>query len=180
MISGPLATRTLGDQGADVIKVEAPSGDHARHVATRRGGFSASFVNNNRNKRSIVLNLKNSDGLETLKRLAAQADVIIQNFRPGVAERIGVGEAAIRAVNEQIIYVSIAGFGFDGPYANKPVFDPLIQAVSGLTTVQAGSDEPIEEKVALCGLFAVGKGNEARNGQDITGKVFPRSSLGIQ
>ena len=141
MISGPLATRTLGDQGADVIKVEAPSGDHARHVATRRGGFSASFVNNNRNKRSIVLNLKNPDGLAALKRLAAEADVIIQNFRPGVAERIGVGEAAIRAVNEQIIYVSIAGFGFDGPYANKPVFDPLIQAVSGLTTVQAGADE---------------------------------------
>jgi crotonobetainyl-CoA:carnitine CoA-transferase CaiB-like acyl-CoA transferase len=141
MISGPLATRTLGDQGADVIKVEAPAGDHARQVATRRGGFSASFVNNNRNKRSIVLNLKTPDGLDALKRLAAQADVIIQNFRPGVAERIGVGEAAIRAVNPQIVYVSIAGFGFEGPYAGKPVFDPLVQAVSGLTTVQAGSDE---------------------------------------
>ena len=99
MISGPLATRTLADQGADVIKVEAPGGDHARHVATRRGGFSASFVNNNRNKRSIVLNLKNPDGLAALKRLAADADVIIQNFRPGVAERIGVGEDAIRAVS---------------------------------------------------------------------------------
>ncbi|MEM6461179.1 MAG: CoA transferase [Pseudomonadota bacterium] len=141
MISGPLATRTLADQGADVIKVEAPAGDHARHVATRRGGFSASFVNNNRNKRSIVLNLKHEEGLAALMRLAADADVLVQNFRPGVAERIGVGEAAIRAVNPEIIYVSIAGFGFEGPYANKPVFDPLIQAVSGLTTVQAGSDE---------------------------------------
>ena len=141
VISGPLATQTLADQGADVIKVEAPRGDHARHVATRRGGFSASFLNNNRNKRSIVLDLKHPDGLSALRRLAANADAMVQNFRPGVAERIGVGEAAIRKVNPEIVYVSIAGFGFDGPYANKPVFDPLVQAVSGLTTVQAGSDE---------------------------------------
>ena len=141
VVSGPLATQTLADQGADVIKVEAPRGDHARHVATRRGGFSASFLNNNRNKRSIVLNLKHSDGLSALRRLAGDADAMVQNFRPGVAERIGVGETAIRKVNPEIVYVSIAGFGFDGPYANKPVFDPLVQAVSGLTTVQAGSDE---------------------------------------
>ena len=141
VISGPLATQTLADQGADVVKVEAPRGDHARHVATRRGGFSASFLNNNRNKRSIVLDLKHPDGLAALRRLAGNADALVQNFRPGVAERIGVGEAAIREVNPEIVYVSIAGFGFEGPYANKPVFDPLVQAVSGLTTVQAGSDE---------------------------------------
>ena len=141
VISGPLATQTLADQGADVIKVEAPRGDHARHVATRRGGFSASFLNNNRNKRSIVLDLKHLEGLAALRRLAGNADALVQNFRPGVAERIGVGEAAIREVNPEIVYVSIAGFGFEGPYANKPVFDPLVQAVSGLTTVQAGADE---------------------------------------
>ena len=141
VVSGPLSTQTLADQGADVIKVEAPRGDHARHVATRRGGFSAAFLNNNRNKRSVVLNLKHSDGLSAFKRLAGDADAMVQNFRPGVAERIGVGEAAIRDINPEIVYVSIAGFGFDGPYANKPVFDPLVQAVSGLTTVQAGSDE---------------------------------------
>ncbi len=141
MVSGPLATQTLADQGAEVIKVEAPQGDHARRVATRRGGFSASFLNNNRNKRSVVLNLKHPDGLSALKRLATHADVFVQNFRPGVAERIGVGEAAIREMNPRIVYVSIAGFGFDGPYAGKPVFDPLVQALSGLTTLQAGSDE---------------------------------------
>lgn len=141
MISGPMSTLILGDQGADVIKIEAPQGDHARHVATRRGGFSASFLNNNRNKRSIVLNLKTPDGLAALMRLVADADVIVQNFRPGVAERIGVGEETVRQVNPEIVYVSISGFGFEGPYAQKPVFDPLIQAVSGLTTVQAGSDE---------------------------------------
>ena len=110
-------------------------------MATRRGGFSASFLNNNRNKRSVVLNLKHPDGLSAFKRLAGDADAMVQNFRPGVAERIGVGEAAIREVNPEIVYVSIAGFGFEGPYANKPVFDPLVQAVSGLTTVQAGADE---------------------------------------
>ena len=141
MVSGPLATQTLADQGADVVKVEAPRGDHARHVATRRGGFSAAFLNNNRNKRSIVLNLKHPDGLSAFKRLAGDADALVQNFRPGVAERIGIGETAIREINPEIVYVSIAGFGFDGPYADKPVFDPLVQAVSGLTTVQAGSDE---------------------------------------
>lgn len=140
VVSGPLATQTLADQGADVIKVEAPRGDHARHVATRRGGFSAAFLNNNRNKRSVVLNLKHPDGLAACKRLAGDADALVQNFRPGVAERIGVGETAIRDVNPEIVYVSITGFGFDGPYASKPVFDPLVQAVSGLTTVQAGSD----------------------------------------
>ena len=96
VVSGPLATQTLADQGADVIKVEAPRGDHARQVATRRGDFSAAFLNNNRNKRSVVLNLKHPDGLSALRRLAADADALVQNFRPGVAERIGVGEAAVR------------------------------------------------------------------------------------
>jgi crotonobetainyl-CoA:carnitine CoA-transferase CaiB-like acyl-CoA transferase len=142
MVSGPLGTMILADQGADVIKVENPrGGDHSRQVATRRGGFSASFLNNNRNKRSIALDLKQPAGIAALMRLLAQADVMVQNFRPGVAERIGVGEAEVRAVAPRIIYVSISGFGEAGPYADKPVFDPLVQALSGLTTVQAGSDE---------------------------------------
>jgi crotonobetainyl-CoA:carnitine CoA-transferase CaiB-like acyl-CoA transferase len=142
MVSGPLATMTLADQGADVIKVENPSGgDHSRHVATRRNGFSASFLNNNRNKRSLVLDLKQDAAIDALKRLVAGADVFVQNFRPGVAERMGLGETVLRGLNPRLIYVSIAGFGFQGPYADKPVFDPLIQGLSGLTTVQAGSDE---------------------------------------
>ena len=87
MVSGPVSTLILADQGADVIKVEAPQGDHVRQVATRRGGFSASFLNNNRNKRSIVLNLKTEAGLNALRRLLKDADVIVQNFRPGVADR---------------------------------------------------------------------------------------------
>lgn len=142
MISGPLATMILADQGADVIKVEMPdAGDHTRAASNRRNGFSASFLNNNRNKRSVVLDLKSPEALQAMMRLVASADVFIQNFRPGVAERIGIGEAAVRAVAPRIIYVSISGFGETGPYVAKPVYDPLIQAVSGLATIQAGSDQ---------------------------------------
>jgi len=124
-----------------VIKVEPRAGDHTRAVSNRRGGLSASFLNNNRNKRSIVLDLKDPRGLEILRKLLAGADVMVQNFRPGVAERMGLGEDAVRKVRPDIVYVSISGFGDAGPYAKKPVFDPLVQALSGLTTVQAGSDE---------------------------------------
>jgi crotonobetainyl-CoA:carnitine CoA-transferase CaiB-like acyl-CoA transferase len=143
MVSGPSATMLLADQGADVIKVENPAGggDHTRAAANRRAGFSASFLNNNRNKRSVALDLKAPGALQALLRIAADADVFIQNFRPGVAERMGVGEAAVRAAAPAIIYVSISGFGEQGPFAAKPTYDPLVQAMSGLATVQAGSDE---------------------------------------
>ncbi|WP_428489128.1 CaiB/BaiF CoA transferase family protein [Rhodopila sp.] len=141
MISGPLATMILADQGADVIKVENPDGgDHTRAANNRRNGFSASFLNNNRNKRSVALDLKNPAAREALLRLLATADVLVQNFRPGVVERMGLGEDAVRAVAPAIVYVSISGFGETGPYAQKPVYDPLVQAVSGLATIQAGSD----------------------------------------
>src|ERR1700693_3762227 len=141
-VSGPLATMILADQGAQVIKVEPPDGgDHTRAGANRRHGFSAGFLNITRNKRSIVLDLKDPRAKEALMRLAATADVFIQNYRPGVAERLGIGEEAVRAVAPKIVYVSISGFGEKGPYAQKPVYDPLIQGFSGLATVQAGSDE---------------------------------------
>jgi crotonobetainyl-CoA:carnitine CoA-transferase CaiB-like acyl-CoA transferase len=141
-VSGPLATMILADQGADVIKVEAPDGgDATRAGGNRRGGFTASFLNNNRNKRSIVLDLKTTRGKEAVLRLAARADVFVQNFRPGVAERLGVGEDEVRAVSPKIVYVSISGFGEKGPYAKKPAYDPVIQGFSGLATVQAGCDE---------------------------------------
>src|SRR5580704_6798896 len=141
-VAGPLATMILGDQGADVIKVEAPDGgDATRAGGNRRAGFTASFLNNNRNKRSIVLDLKTEAGLQAFMRLVAGADVFVQNFRPGVAERLGVGEDAVRAASPRIVYVSISGFGEKGPYAAKPAYDPVIQGFSGLATVQAGSDE---------------------------------------
>jgi crotonobetainyl-CoA:carnitine CoA-transferase CaiB-like acyl-CoA transferase len=141
-VAGPLATMILGDQGADIIKVEAPDGgDATRAGGNRRAGFTTSFLNNNRNKRSIVLDLKTAAARKTLLRLAAGADVFVQNFRPGVADRLGVGEEAVRAVSPKIVYVSISGFGEKGPYAEKPAYDPVIQGFSGLATVQAGSDE---------------------------------------
>src|SRR5437870_7964048 len=141
-VAGPLGTMILGDQGADIIKVEAPDrGDATRAGGNRRAGFTASFLNNNRNKRSIVLDLKTAAGLRVMMRLVAGADVLVQNFRPGVAERLGVGEEAVRAVSPKIVYVSISGFGEKGPYAEKPAYDPVIQGFSGLATVQAGSDE---------------------------------------
>jgi len=142
MVSGPLAAMILADQGADVIKVETrEGGDHSRDVATRRGGFSASFLNNNRNKRSVALDLKAPEGRDALIRIAAGADVMIQNFRPGKVEALGLGYEDLAPRNPRLIYCSITGFGETGPYARKPVFDPLIQSLSGLASVQAGSDE---------------------------------------
>jgi crotonobetainyl-CoA:carnitine CoA-transferase CaiB-like acyl-CoA transferase len=142
MLSGPWATMILADQGADVIKVEEPrQGDHTRSYGNRRNGFSASFLNLNRNKRSIAIDLKTTAGIDILKRLASSADVMVQNFRPGVVERLGIDEDSIRKVAPQIVYVSINGFGENGPYSHKPVYDPIVQAFSGLTTVQAGADD---------------------------------------
>ncbi|WP_420563614.1 CaiB/BaiF CoA transferase family protein [Thalassobaculum sp.] len=142
VVSGPLGTMLLADQGAEVIKIEHPAGgDFTRAMANRQGGFSASFLNNNRSKKSVALNLKDPRGVEAVLKLAATADAFVQNFRPGVTDRMGLGETAVRAVNPSIVYCSISGFGDTGPYADKPVYDPLVQALSGLTSIQGGSDD---------------------------------------
>ena len=141
MLTGPWATCMLGDQGADVIKVEVPgTGDHTRALGNRRGGLSASFINLNRSKRSLTLNIKQPEGRTALLKLAASADVFVQNFRPGVVERLGVSEPDVRKVAPAVIYVSISGFGERGPLVERPAYDPVVQALSGLTTIQAGSD----------------------------------------
>ena len=138
MISGPIATMMLGDQGADVIKVEEPGrGDFVRSSGKRRKGLPAIFVSSNRSKRSIALDLKQSRGLELLEALVAEADVFVQNFRPGRADKMGIGEEAMRKIRPDLIYVSISGFGESGPYANRRVYDPVIQALSGLAAIQA-------------------------------------------
>ena len=140
MLAGPWATMILGDQGADVIKIEAPgAGDHTR--ATDGDTPSPGFLNLNRSKRSVALDLKTPRGRELLLALAETADVAVQNFRPGVVDRLGVGYDAVRAARPDIVYVSISGFGTEGPYAAQRVYDPVIQGLSGLTTIQAGSDE---------------------------------------
>jgi crotonobetainyl-CoA:carnitine CoA-transferase CaiB-like acyl-CoA transferase len=177
MISGPLATMILADQGADVIKVENPEtgGDHTRAANNRRNGFSASFLNNNRNKRSLALDLKDPAGKAIILRLAATADVFIQNFRPGVVERMGLGEDAIRAVKPDIVYVSISGFGETGPYSQKPVYDPLIQAVSGLASIQAGSDT---ERPRLVRTIVPDKLTAYNAAQAITAALLHRERTG--
>ena len=142
VISGPFATMILADQGADVIKLEPPgSGDFTRSAGNQSGGLSASFLNNNRNKRSVVLDLKQLDAIEAVRRIAATCDVLVQNFRPGVMERLGLGFEDIKKVRPDIVYCSISGFGEKGPWSHKPVYDPIIQALSGLCSVQGGSDE---------------------------------------
>ena len=176
MISGPLATMILADQGADVIKVENPDGgDHTRLANNRRNGFSASFLNNNRNKRSLTLDLKDPKAKQALLRLVATADVFVQNFRPGVAERMGFGEDALRAVKPDIIYVSISGFSENGPFSGKPVYDPLVQAMSGLATIQAGSDT---ERPRLVRTIVPDKLTAISASQAITAALLARERTG--
>ncbi|MEP7300768.1 MAG: CoA transferase [Caldimonas sp.] len=142
MLSGPWAAMILADQGADVIKIEVPdTGDHVRSLGNQRAGMSSMFLNINRNKRSVSIDVKTPRGRDIVLDLARGADVFMQNFRPGVVDRLGVGEADIRRVAPNIVYASISGFGDVGPWVGKPVYDPVIQAVSGLTSVQAGSDQ---------------------------------------
>lgn len=136
MISGPVATMMLADQGADVIKVEPLGGDLVRLMGPNREGLTSGFISANRSKRSIALDLKQAAGLEVVKALVRTADVFVQNFRPGAIERMGLGEEVVRGLNEGIVYVSISGFGETGPYAHKRVYDPVIQALSGLADIQ--------------------------------------------
>ena len=136
-ITGPFASMILGDQGADVIKVEAPGiGDVVRLLGTARGGMSALFALLNRSKRSVVLNLREERGRDLLRRLVAGADVFIQNFRPGVVERLGIDEPSLREVRGDLIYVSISAFGPEGPYAHKPAYDHILQGITGVAAVQ--------------------------------------------
>jgi crotonobetainyl-CoA:carnitine CoA-transferase CaiB-like acyl-CoA transferase len=175
-VSGPLATMILADQGADVIKVENPDrGDATRSASNQRNGLSASFLNTNRNKRSVALDLRDPEAKRALLRLVATADVFIQNFRPGVAERMGFGEDALRAVKPDIVYVSISGFGETGPYASKPVYDPIVQAMSGLATIQAGSDM---ERPRLVRTILPDKLTAVTASQAITAALLARERTG--
>jgi crotonobetainyl-CoA:carnitine CoA-transferase CaiB-like acyl-CoA transferase len=140
-IAGPLATMVLADQGAEVIKVEPPGiGDALRLLGALRGGMSAFFATSNRSKRSLVLNLKQERGVEVLRRLVGQADVFVQNYRPGVVERLGIDYESLRRDRPELVYVSISGFGETGPYAHRPVFDNVIQALSGMASAQANPE----------------------------------------
>jgi crotonobetainyl-CoA:carnitine CoA-transferase CaiB-like acyl-CoA transferase len=140
MVAGPLATMMLADQGAEVIKVEPPRGDLMRYLGQGRNGSSASFLCCNRNKRSLAIDLKTAEGRKIVGKLIATADVVVHNLRPGAAERVGLGESAVREIRRDIVYVSISGFGESGPYAGQRAYDPVIQALSGLAEIQRDRD----------------------------------------
>ena len=134
MTAGPVGTMLLGDMGADVIKVEEPArGDLARDLGNQFvHGESVQFMSQNRNKRSLRLDLKSPQGRDVFLRMAQTADVIVENFRPGTVDRLGIGYEAVRAINPRIIYASASAFGQTGPYAAWPANDPIVQAVAGL------------------------------------------------
>lgn len=143
LMPGPLCTMILGDLGADVIKVEQPEiGDYARSAPPLLGNTGSAFLMLNRNKRSITLNLKKAEGQEILRKLAAKADVFVESYRPGVAERLGVGYPAISQVNERIIYCSISGFGQSGPYRDLVGHDLTYTAYSGAIGATGSKDGP--------------------------------------
>ncbi|MBH80124.1 MAG: carnitine dehydratase [Gammaproteobacteria bacterium] len=143
MIAVPAATYQLATQGAEVIKVEdVTQGDELRYYGSHKGGMSAWFINANGGKRSIAVNLRAEQGKEILWRLLADADVMIQGFRPGALERLGFGSDAVRARHPNLVYCSSSGFGPEGPYADLPVYDPVIQALSGWAGAQTTDDGP--------------------------------------
>src|SRR6201746_2069953 len=147
VVSGPFATMFLADQGADVLKIEPIGGDitRRRRATTHTDGeFSALFISSNRGKRSLSIDVKSTAGREVLARLVAQADVLVQNFRPGTMERLGLGADRLRRPPPRVIYVSISGGGETGRYVKKRVYDPIIQGLSGFADIQsqAGTNRP--------------------------------------
>jgi len=144
VLAGPFCTAMLADMGAEIIKVEPPSGDDQRAMGAFKNGISVSFELTNRNKRSIKLDLKSAEGLEVARQLAARCDVVVENFRPGVAAKLGIGYADLRQLREDLIYCSISGFGQAGPLASFPSYDVIAQALSGLMSITGAPEgEPM-------------------------------------
>ena len=142
VLAGPFATALLADIGADIVKIEPPDGDDYRHIGPFIGGQSTLFMAANRGKRSLMLDLKNKDDLAIALKLVADADIVVENFRPGVADRLGIGYGALSALNPRLIYLSISGFGQTGPLRDRPAYDLIVQAESGLMSVTGEPDGP--------------------------------------
>src|SRR5258708_7434960 len=156
-LAGPFCAMTLGDLGADVIKVEEPgTGDDSRHWGPPfQRGESAYFLSCNRNKRGITLNLKRDGGREALWRLIEEADVLIENFRPGLMTRLGFGYDDVLARNPRLIYCSISGFGQEGPEANRPGYDIILQGMSGVTSITGDPNgSPYRCGLPICDILA--------------------------
>ena len=143
VVSGPLCGQGLGDLGAEVIKIEAPGGDSTRRMGLPdSSGFTGWYLQFNRNKRGVCANLKTEAGRDVVRRLAREADIVVENYRPGVADRLGVGYEALSAENLGLVYVAISGFGPDGPYRDLPAYDSVIQGIGGFMHAQGDGGEP--------------------------------------
>ena len=177
VISGPWATMLLADQGAEVIKVEpAVGGEVLRPVPNfGRGGINSLIANNNRGKLGLAIDLGSAQGVETLRRLVDTADVFVQNFRPGVAARLGLDHESLRTTNRRLVTCAITGFGPDGPWAQRPVYDPIVQAMSGHVAVQVNPDIPIPDMVrsTVCD-----KATALMAAQAVTAALFSRERSG--
>ena len=137
MVSGPMGAMMLADQGAEVIKVEPIAGEQLRHMAAPHNGVNPVFYSCNRGKKSLAIDLKSKEGKQILIKLIKDSDVLMQNFRPGTTDRMGFGYEDMKKINPNLVYLSISGFGDKGPYAQSRVYDPVIQALSGATDIQA-------------------------------------------
>lgn len=176
VISGPTGIAVLADQGADVIKVESPGGDLSRRIGPAKGDMSATYITCNRGKRSIVLDLKRPEAREVIFDLVKWADVLAENFRPGAMDRLGLGYEALSAINPQLVYASITGFGPTGPYAEGRVYDAVVQAVSGMCAShrERSTNDPMLTATLICdkltGLTASQAITAALLGRARTGK----------
>jgi formyl-CoA transferase len=178
VMAGPFSSMLLGDMGADVIKIEPPgSGDQTRHAMgfKLKGNDSLGFINLNRNKRSVALNLKNPAAREAFYRLVETADILIENYRPGVTARLGIDYETLKAINPRLIYASISGFGQTGPWSQRPGFDLIAQAMAGVMSItgQPGGP-PTKSGVPVsdigCALFAIYAILSAYIGRQNTGR----------
>jgi crotonobetainyl-CoA:carnitine CoA-transferase CaiB-like acyl-CoA transferase len=166
----------LADQGAEVVKVESPGmGDMMRHIGTQKNGMTGIYALHNRGKKSLVVDLKHNDGKAVLRKLIAESDVLIQNFRPGAMDRLGFGFDEVAAINPRLIYVSIAGFGEDGPNSGRRVYDNVIQATSGLASVQTdkATGTPSIYRTLICDKVTAYTASQA-----ITAALFARERGG--
>jgi len=172
VVSGPLAGMILADQGADVIKVEGPGvGEATRLSNPSRGGMTAFFANCNRGKRSLVLDLQDERGKKIIKELLKKADVLIQNFRPGAMERLGLGYDEVHKLNPDLIYLSISGFGESGPYSDRRVYDPIIQGLTGYVGIQKN---PLTDMTDLVRNIVCDKASAYTAAQAISAALFAR------
>lgn len=175
MVSGPVAAMMLADQGAEVIKVESMFGEQMRHIGPPHNDVPAGFFSCNRGKQGIALDLKSDEGKEVLLKLVETADVFLQNFRPGAIDRMGFSEETLRKINKKLVYVSISGFGEHGPYAHKRVYDPVIQALSGATDIQA---DRASGRPQMFRIIIADKVTSLTAAQAITAALYARRNSG--